>query len=432
LVARGAPEAEIFDAVAAEAAHLIDDEPTTLVRYEGGRTFTVLAHRNGPAPVGTRFTVPANDAGTLDTMLSTLKPARLDHYDRIADRSFSKREFGVGSSVSVPILVQGRLWGSLGTLNEGRRLPAETESRLTKFVELVAAAIGNVAARAELERFGGEQAALRRVAEVVASAAPQEVVLRAVVTEAARLFADEVTVSVVRHGPADAWTTLEVGGPPAGAPGRPAAANAVARQVHTTGQAARIDDAAAPSDADGAAERAAVAAVGAPVQVYGRTWAVLVACGAPRDLPPETEDRLTQFAQIASTAVIGHQSRAALRRLATQQAALRRVAELIARGAALEEVFAAVATETSHLLGELAANLFRYDGDVVTAVATCRSPVPVGLQAPAGGDTVAGDMARARRPLRYTTLADTGSAGVAQDFDVEAMVAVPIFVEGCR
>ncbi len=130
LVARGAGAVEVFDAVAEEAAGLIDDEATTLVRYEGDRTFLVLAHRHGPAPVGMRFTVPTDDAGTLDQMMRTLKPARLDRYDAIADRSFSKQNFGVGSSVSVPVVVDGRLWGALGTLNEGRRLPVETERRL--------------------------------------------------------------------------------------------------------------------------------------------------------------------------------------------------------------------------------------------------------------------------------------------------------------
>jgi signal transduction histidine kinase len=268
LVGRGARAAEIFDVVAEEAAGLIDDEATTLVRYEGDRTFLVLAHRHGPAPVGTRFTVPPDDAGTLDRMMRTLRPARLDRYDAIADRSFSNQDFGVGSSVSVPVVVDGRLWGALGTLNEGRRLPETTEGRLAKFAELVASALANAAARAELERFGD------------------------------------------------------------------------------------------------------------------------------------------------------------------QQAAARRVAELVARGAALDEVFVAVATEASDIVGRLAANLFRYDGDVVTAVAVCRSPFPVGLQLAAGGNGIAGDMVRERRPLRYPTLAGTGSAQAARDFDLGALVAVPIMVEG--
>ena len=59
--------------------------------------------------------------------------------------------------------------GALGCLNEGRKLPAETEERLSKFSELVGSALSNVQARAELERFGQEQAALHRVAELAAS-----------------------------------------------------------------------------------------------------------------------------------------------------------------------------------------------------------------------------------------------------------------------
>ena len=102
LVARGAGAVEVFDAVAEEAAGLIDDEATTLVRYEGDRTFLVLAHRHGPAPVGMRFTVPTDDAGTLDQMMRTLKPARLDRYDAIADRRSRTRTSAWGPACRSP------------------------------------------------------------------------------------------------------------------------------------------------------------------------------------------------------------------------------------------------------------------------------------------------------------------------------------------
>ena len=432
LVAHGATEATIFDAVAVEAAGLIADEPTTLVRYEGNRTFTVVANRNGPAPVGTRFTVPPNDAGTLDQMLRTLKPARLDRYDAVADRSFSNREFGVGSSVSVPIIVSGQLWGSLGTLTEGRRLPAETEGRLAEFAELVSTALANVQARAELERFGAEQAALRRIAELVASAAPQAVVLRAVVAETGHLFND-ASVSMLRHGPADTWQPLEVGEVPEDAPPAPVwrpDADMVAREVLATGRTARIDCLAELSSAARAVEGGSVSGVGAPIRVEGKTWAVLVACGWHRQLPPETEDRLTQFAQIAATAVTSDQSRHALRRLAHEQAALRRVAELVARGAALDEVFDSVATEASRILGGPAANLARYDDDVATVVAAHLSSVPVGLRIAIDEDTVSGRLRATRRPLRRSAMAGTSRSDVARDLGVGAVVAVPIIVEG--
>jgi signal transduction histidine kinase len=432
LVARGAAETAIFDAVAVEAAALIDDEPTTLVRYEGRRTFTVLATRKGPAPVGVRFTVPEDDVGTLDAMLRTLKPARLDRYADVADQSFSRREFGVGSSVSVPVVVHGRLWGSLGTLNEGRRLPAETEGRLAKFAELVASALANVEARAELARFGAEQAALRRVAELAASGASSPHVLQAIVTEASGLF-DGAVVSLVREGTSGTWRRIEVDGGPGGG-STPSAASVdedtLARSVLTTGRPARVQDDGDLPSAARPEDEGFLWASGVPVRVEGETWGALLATRGQRPLPSGTEDRLTQFAQIAATAVTGARSRDALSRLAGEQAALRRVAELVARGAALDEVFDAVATEASNILGESAANLFRYDDGLATVVAACRSPVPVGLQTPTDGDSAGARLLRARRPLRFATLAGTASAELARELHVGALVVVPITVEG--
>lgn len=433
LVARGAAETVIFDAVAAEAAALIDDEPTTLVRYEGRRTFTVLATHRGPAPIGLRFTVPDDDGGTLDTLLRTMRPARLDQYSDIADRSYSRRRFGVGSSVAVPVVIHGHLWGSLGTLNEGRPLPAETEWRLAKFAELVASALANVEARAELERFGEEQAALRRVAELAAGGVSAPQVLRAIVAEGARLF-EGATVCVVQGGPAGTWRRVEAGdGPAGGEPPtfRPADEDTLARRVLATGRPAAVeDDGDAPSAARPGGERFLWAS-GVPVRVEGETWGVIVATGGRRSLPSGTEDRLTQFAQVAATALTGARSRDALDRLAGEQAALRRVAELVARGAALDEVFDAVATEASNLLGKSATTLYRYHGgDIATVVATCRSPVPIGLQTPTDGDTAGARLLRARRPLRFPSLDGTGSAELARALGVGALVIVPITVEG--
>ena len=57
------------------------------------------------------------------------------------------------------------------------------------------------------------------------------------------------------------------------------------------------------------------------------------------------------------------------RRIAEEQAALRRVATLVAGGASPEEVFAAVATEAGRLLGADVTGVGRYDtGGAVTVV----------------------------------------------------------------
>ena len=67
-------------------------------------------------------------------------------------------------------------------------MPADTEARLVSFTELVATAIANTESRAALARLAEEQAALRRVATLVARGVPQEEVFTTVTEEVGRLF----------------------------------------------------------------------------------------------------------------------------------------------------------------------------------------------------------------------------------------------------
>ncbi|HWG11698.1 MAG TPA: GAF domain-containing protein, partial [Streptosporangiaceae bacterium] len=84
--------------------------------------------------------------------------------------------------------------------------------------------------------------------------------------------------------------------------------------------------------------------VGVPISVEGRPWGlILVAYTRDQQLPADTEARLTSFTELVATAIANTESRASLARLAEEQAALWRVATLVARGAAPEEVFTAVA-----------------------------------------------------------------------------------------
>jgi hypothetical protein len=64
---------------------------------------------------------------------------------------------------------------------------------------------------------------------------------------------------------------------------------------------------------------------------------------AERSLPAGTEARLGNFTELVATAIANAESRGALARLADEQAALRRVATLVARGAPPIEIVAAVA-----------------------------------------------------------------------------------------
>ena len=69
-----------------------------------------------------------------------------------------------------PCIVSGRVWGAVVVAAGDERppLPADTLDRLAAFTELVATAIANSDARTEIERLAEEQAALRRVATLVA------------------------------------------------------------------------------------------------------------------------------------------------------------------------------------------------------------------------------------------------------------------------
>ena len=87
-------------------------------------------------------------------------------------------------------------------------------------------------------------------------------------------------------------------------------------------------------------------------------------------LPPDTESRLGQFTELMATAIANTESRAEVERLAEEQAALRRVATLVAEGAPPTAVFDAVAAEMEGLLGADRVSLSRYEpGDEIAVLA---------------------------------------------------------------
>ena len=110
-------------------------------------------------------------------------------------------QYGVRSSAAAPITVQGRLWGYIGVTSTREEPPPGTEVRLADFTEIAATAIANSQAREELRTIADEQAALRRVATLVAEAAPPAAVFAAVAEEVGRLLA--VDAAAVRRYLAD-------------------------------------------------------------------------------------------------------------------------------------------------------------------------------------------------------------------------------------
>jgi PAS domain S-box-containing protein len=124
------------------------------------------------------------------------------------------------------------------------------------------------------------------------------------------------------------------------------------------------------------------------------------------------------------------------RMLADQEAALRRVATLVARGAPPQEVFAAVTEEVGMLLPVEFAYMGRYESDdTVTLVAGWSRTgdlFPSGARHILGGKNLGTLVFETGRPARIDTYADSsGPLGVAaRDWGVRSAVGTPIIVEG--
>ena len=105
------------------------------------------------------------------------------------------------------------------------------------------------------------------------------------------------------------------------------------------------------------------AGVAAPIMVGGSYWGVTVAVTSQEDFPPGTESRMADFTELAATAIANAQAEEELRRLADTQAALRRLATLVARGEPPEAVFAAATREALQYFGGGIARMIRYEPD---------------------------------------------------------------------
>jgi hypothetical protein len=126
------------------------------------------------------------------------------------------------------------------------------------------------------------------------------------------------------------------------------------------------------------------------------------------------------------------------RRLAAEQAALRRVATLVARGVEPLQVFGAVAEEMRRCVPADTAALWRFESDrEITLVAAAADPDvlarwPVGTRTAVDGNTLATLVHRSGRPARmdsYDNVAGSTAARV-RAVGVRAAVAVPIIVDG--
>jgi hypothetical protein len=127
------------------------------------------------------------------------------------------------------------------------------------------------------------------------------------------------------------------------------------------------------------------------------------------------------------------------RRLAEEQAALRRLSALVARGAEPSDVFDAVVNEMRRCVSAPTAGLWRYESSgEITKVAAADHPAaplakwPVGTRTPIDGSTLAGMVQRTGRPARMDSYENSAGSLAAQvrDTGVHATVGVPVIVDG--
>lgn len=433
LIARTASTDEIFAAVATNASRLLDEVPMTLTRFGDDDELLVLATHGGPAPIGTRILY---EPDTLPERVRRVGLAvRVDDYTRERDAALATR-FNMVAAVSVPISVGKDVWGMLTATSEAAPLPSGTEGRLLQFAGLVSAAVSNVQARTELQSLIDVQIALRSVAELAAQDVPAGEVLAAVAREASRLT--DVDTSTLLRFESDGSTEITaLAGAPAGIEvgmRGPATGDGATQRIWQTGQPVRIDNLAGNSGhwAQVAHGRGYNMSAGVPILIQGTLWGALIVLGRDKPLPTEIHTQLTHFAELAATAIAATQSRRELQQLAEDQSALRRVAELVARGSALPEVFASIADEASQLFGNLAAALLRYESqESAVLVAECNSSLPIGVQVPSTPGTPTGQVQRTGRPHRTDRVDGAGPDGTAPEFNAASrVVAVPITVEG--
>jgi signal transduction histidine kinase len=338
LVAAGARPAEVFSAVADELGQLIGVEATFVSRVDlpgAGQPGAVAAdpsvERAEPegyatvvgshgrisdeVPVG--FRVKLSQGMVMTTALRTGRPARING-ERLAKGPFGAivGRLGLRAAMATPVVAGGRHWGVMVAATSREDFPAGTESRMEDFMELAGLAIANAEAEERLRGLADTQASLRRLAMLVARGETPEAVFAAVTREALRYFGNG-TARMIRFE-LDGTATLvanegttaphvRVGERWAGYP-----PTGLTATVFRTGRAARVDDYRDIPGGEPYLAEGLRSAVGMPVHVQGRLWGMIAIGSGQGPLPPDTEQRMTEFTELVATAVANAQSRAEL------------------------------------------------------------------------------------------------------------------------
>ena len=327
LVAAQAPADRIFAAVAEEAGRFLQADMGAVAKFGPEGHMTVLAiwtktRTDFHFPVGQQ--VPIEEDSLTALVLRSGRPSRQDTYRSATGRLAELRDrLGLRAMIGAPIVVSGRVWGIVSVQDLGSRLEADalavgSEQRLADFTELLATAISNTQARGELARLAEEQAALRRVATLVATGTASADLFDAVTIEMRSLL-NAGAASLLRYEPDGTATVFAASSDPGTEvplgshltlEGRSAAG-----AVFRSGRMARADELEGPPGSVAATFRGLGmrSAAGAPIVLEGGLWGVIVAYWRDSQaVPPDNEGRMAQFTQLVATAVSNAASRTQL------------------------------------------------------------------------------------------------------------------------
>jgi PAS domain S-box-containing protein len=154
LVAAGTDETELMAAVTSEVGRLFDGDSANLLRTDGSAFEVAGGWSRGDAlawETGTVFPATADTA--TGRAIRSGRPERVDSPDELREAVAQDlwREEGTRAALAAPIVVDRALWGVISvsrTTSEG--FPADAEERLGDFAALVAQAVANAGAQAEV------------------------------------------------------------------------------------------------------------------------------------------------------------------------------------------------------------------------------------------------------------------------------------------
>jgi signal transduction histidine kinase len=181
-VAAGTSPSEVAEHVAAEVSRLLGGRPAAVIKFDGGSRPRALAMRGGPAPAIEKRALAASDA-VIAQIGRTGRPARIDDFTRVEGAAGEiGRAAGLRGAVGAPILAASKVWGVVLALSSNGSLPAETESRVEAFADLVATAIAHDETRAQLaaaraRAVAAEDESRRRIQRDVHDGAQQALIL---------------------------------------------------------------------------------------------------------------------------------------------------------------------------------------------------------------------------------------------------------------